>query len=215
MHRVDAADQSVAVQDREDVVAVLSFRNGDVDLDPVAEIPERLGAGTVVDQLVERRQQRGAIRHRAVVRVRVDVPLAALEPDAQPPPLELFEVTLRLRERDLARPAGIGPVVVLPVLRRDLRRIRGIERVPAPAAVRLWKTFRSKLNAIPLIAEYCSACHRNRCSPSDRNAVRNHNGMAFSFRPESRSPSTGFPTAEMKTRINQIEELLNRLPEVR
>jgi hypothetical protein len=24
-------------------------------------------------------------------------------------------------------------------------------------------------------------------------AVRNHNGMAFSFRPESRSPSTGFP----------------------
>jgi hypothetical protein len=24
-------------------------------------------------------------------------------------------------------------------------------------------------------------------------AVRNHNGMAFSFSPESRSPSTGFP----------------------
>jgi hypothetical protein len=31
-------------------------------------------------------------------------------------------------------------------------------------------------------------------SPSDRNAVRIHNGMVFSFRPESRSPSTGFPT---------------------
>jgi len=31
-------------------------------------------------------------------------------------------------------------------------------------------------------------------SPSDRNAVRNHNGMVFIFRPESRSSSTGFPT---------------------
>jgi hypothetical protein len=30
-------------------------------------------------------------------------------------------------------------------------------------------------------------------SPSDRNAVRIHNGMVFGFRPESRSPSTGFP----------------------
>src|SRR5882762_1905671 len=31
-------------------------------------------------------------------------------------------------------------------------------------------------------------------SPSDRNAVRIHNGMMFGFRTESRSPSTGFPT---------------------
>src|SRR5882762_11822978 len=30
-------------------------------------------------------------------------------------------------------------------------------------------------------------------SPSDRNAVRIHNGMMFGFRTESRSPSTGFP----------------------
>src|SRR5215475_1846822 len=30
------------------------------------------------------------------------------------------------------------------------------------------------------------------CSPSDRNAVRDHTGMVFGFRPESRSPSTGF-----------------------
>ena len=58
---------------------------------------------------------------------------------------------------------------------------------------RLWKTFRSKPNAIPVAGKDCSACHRNRCSASDRNAVRLHNGMAFSFRPESRSPSTGFP----------------------
>jgi hypothetical protein len=69
-----------------------------------------------------------------------------------------------------------------------------------PSAVRLWKTFRSKLNAIPVNDKNCSASHRNRCSPSDRNAVRNHNGMAFSFRPESRSPSTGFPMIAKITR---------------
>jgi hypothetical protein len=44
----------------------------------------------------------------------------------------------------------------------------------------LWKTFRSKPNTIPV-------------DEQNRNAVRNHNGMLFSFRPESRSPSTGFP----------------------
>jgi hypothetical protein len=32
-----------------------------------------------------------------------------------------------------------------------------------------------------------------RCSPSERNAVRIHNGMVFAFTAESRSPSTGFP----------------------
>jgi hypothetical protein len=59
--------------------------------------------------------------------------------------------------------------------------------------VRLWKTFRSKPNAIPVDDKNCSPFHRNRRSASDRNAVRNHNGMVFSFGPESRSPSTGFP----------------------
>ncbi len=33
-----------------------------------------------------------------------------------------------------------------------------------------------------------------RCSPSDRNAVRNHNGMVFGFRPESPVTFTGIPT---------------------
>ena len=33
--------------------------------------------------------------------------------------------------------------------------------------------------------------HRNRCSASERNTVRNHNGMAFVFSAKSRSPSTG------------------------
>lgn len=34
------------------------------------------------------------------------------------------------------------------------------------------------------------------CSASDRNAVRDHNGMVFGFTPESRSPSSGFPTCQ-------------------
>src|ERR1039458_5654578 len=40
----------------------------------------------------------------------------------------------------------------------------------------------------------CSPSHRNRRSPSDRNAVRNHNGIVFGFTAESRSPSPGSPT---------------------
>jgi hypothetical protein len=53
---------------------------------------------------------------------------------------------------------------------------------------------------IPLQAERYSGSGQKvfafppeRCSPSDRNAVRDHNGMVFGFTPESRSPSTGFP----------------------
>ena len=69
--------------------------------------------------------------------------------------------------------------------------------------VRLWKTFRSKPNAIPVDDKNCSPSHWNRCSPSDRNAVRLHNGMLFGFRPESRSPSTGFPTWRTKYKFSQ------------
>ncbi len=42
-----------------------------------------------------------------------------------------------------------------------------------PSAVRLWKTFRSKPNTIPL--------EGRKCSPSERNGVRLHNGIAFAF----------------------------------
>jgi len=58
----------------------------------------------------------------------------------------------------------------------------------------------SPVENIPLQAEHHSgrraklfAFPPERCSPSERNAVRIHNGMVFAFRPESRSPSTGFP----------------------
>jgi hypothetical protein len=69
-----------------------------------------------------------------------------------------------------------------------------LSSLAAPFALRLWKTFRSKPNAIPVGEKNCSSSHRNGCSPSDRIAVRNHNGMVFGFTPESRSLSTGLPT---------------------
>jgi len=63
-----------------------------------------------------------------------------------------------------------------------------------PTAACLWKTFRSKPNAIPVEGQKLFAFPPESRSPSDRNAVRIHNGMMFGFRTESRSPSTGFPT---------------------
>jgi hypothetical protein len=71
-----------------------------------------------------------------------------------------------------------------------------VQRSLTPAAFPLWKTFRSKPNAIPGADKKVFAFPPERYSLSDRNAVRNHNGMVFGFTPESRSPSTGFPTAD-------------------
>ena len=65
--RLDAADDPVAAQDREDVVAVLALRLRDVHLEPVEEVPERLGAVAVVDEPVERREERDARAHAPVL----------------------------------------------------------------------------------------------------------------------------------------------------
>ena len=61
--RLRAADDLVADEEREHVVAVLALRLRHVHLEAVAEAPERLGAFAVVDQPVERREQRGAVGH--------------------------------------------------------------------------------------------------------------------------------------------------------
>jgi hypothetical protein len=71
-----------------------------------------------------------------------------------------------------------------------------------PSAARLWKTFRSKPNTIPAEAR--------KCSPSERNAVRIHNGMVFAFTTESRSPSTGFPTGWCVPRIMAVKQVSDR-----
>jgi hypothetical protein len=65
----------------------------------------------------------------------------------------------------------------------------------------LFRAAGSPVENIPLKAERGSgggqkvfAFPPKRRSPSDRNAVRDHNGMVFGFTPESHSPSTGFRT---------------------
>ena len=76
--RVDAADQLVPVEEREDEVAVLALRLGDVDLEPEAEAEQLLGAVAVVDELVERRQQRRPrLARSALQQLGVGQPVAA------------------------------------------------------------------------------------------------------------------------------------------
>lgn len=58
--RVDAPDEAVSVQDGQNVVAVLAFGGGDVNLDTEAEIPHQLGAVAVADEVVEGGEQGGA-----------------------------------------------------------------------------------------------------------------------------------------------------------
>ena len=76
--RLDPADEPVAVEDGEDVVAVLALRRRHVHLEPVEEVPERLGAGAVVDEPVEGREERDALGNRAVLGLRVRHEPAAL-----------------------------------------------------------------------------------------------------------------------------------------
>src|SRR5439155_21176077 len=61
--RLRAADEPVAGQERQDVVAVLALRRRHVHLQPVAEIEQRLGSIAVVHEAVERRKQRDAVRN--------------------------------------------------------------------------------------------------------------------------------------------------------
>ena len=73
---VDLADQPVAVQHRERVVAPSALGRGLVHLELVVEVEQLEGALAVVDEPVERRQQRGAPRERTTQQRRVDAPLA-------------------------------------------------------------------------------------------------------------------------------------------
>src|SRR5207249_6359384 len=79
--RLDAADQPVAAQDRQHVVAVLALRLRHVHLEAVEEVPERLRPATVLDEAVEGGEERDPARgHRAVADVRVRDELTARQP---------------------------------------------------------------------------------------------------------------------------------------
>ena len=73
---VDLADQSVAVQHRQRVVAPQALGRGLVHLELVVEAEQLERALAIVHQPVERRQQRGAPRERTTEQRRVDAPLA-------------------------------------------------------------------------------------------------------------------------------------------
>ena len=70
---IHAANQSAAMQDRQDEIAKTPLRSRRVALQPVVEIEHGAGAGTIPDDRIERRQQRGMRRAQAAA-------LCALQP---------------------------------------------------------------------------------------------------------------------------------------
>src|SRR5579859_555795 len=97
--RLDAPHEPVALEDREDVVAVLALRRRDVHLEPVEEIPEGLGPVAVVNQPVERRQERDAVGRRAVLGVGMREEPASVEAHAERAKASFLVQAPRLRQR--------------------------------------------------------------------------------------------------------------------
>src|SRR3954464_8726637 len=110
--RLDPPDGPVTAQDRQDVVAVLPLRLRDVHLEPVEEVPERLGTIAVLDEPVERGEERDTAPDGAGVRVRMgDDPVPA-ELDALRAKPFLLENPPRLGERQRLglRPDALGEI---------------------------------------------------------------------------------------------------------
>src|SRR4051794_41887066 len=74
--RVELPDEAIVVEDRQREVAPPPLRGRLVHLEDVLEAEEVGRARAVVDQAVERRQQRGAAGERAPERRGIDAPLA-------------------------------------------------------------------------------------------------------------------------------------------
>src|SRR5262245_21955990 len=103
--RLDPADEPVADEDRQDVVAVLPLRLRHVHLEPVAEVEERFGAVAVVDQPVEGGEERHAIRDGAVHCIRVRLPSIGSEVDTERAEALLGALALGVTQRN---PLGLG-----------------------------------------------------------------------------------------------------------
>src|SRR5579871_1148763 len=110
---LDAPDHTVAAQDREHVVAVLALRLRNVHLEAVAKVPELLGPVAVVDELVERREERHATSHRAVFGVGMRIEPAAPQLDAACPEQLVVDQALCLAPRDALR-LRVPPVREIP-----------------------------------------------------------------------------------------------------
>src|SRR6187200_1799080 len=98
--RLDPADEAVADEDGQDVVAVLPLRPRHVHLEPVAEVEERLGAVAVVDQSVERGEEGHAVGDGAVGDIGVGFTPLGRQPDAERSEALLGALLLGLTQRD-------------------------------------------------------------------------------------------------------------------
>src|SRR4029450_5659034 len=98
-------------------VAFFAFRPRAVHLEAVVEVEERLGPVTIVDEPVERGQERDAVRDGVVGYVGMSLPTLLPEPDAE-------------RAEALLREGAIG------VAQRDSLHVRvpALGQVPQPAA---------------------------------------------------------------------------------
>ena len=108
---VGAADDPVAAQEREHVVAVLPLRRRLVDLDQVVEAEDPPRERAVPEQVVERREQHGGARGGPVeLGVGRDEDVGASVVDAEPPEAALGD-ELRDRRPDAGRAAPQAPVL--------------------------------------------------------------------------------------------------------
>ena len=73
---VELPDQTIVVEDRQGEVAPAALGRGLVHLERVLEVEQLLGADAIVDEPVERRQQRRTAFEAIAERSRVDAPLA-------------------------------------------------------------------------------------------------------------------------------------------
>ena len=134
VHRqVGAADQPVAVQDREHEVPPLALELRRVDLQPVREAEQLLGAAAVAQQVVERRQERGAgLERRRPVSASTSSARTHHSPFRPSTSTGTISPLAFERRQDLRQPG----VAAAREVRADVRRARDAERLRASSAAR-------------------------------------------------------------------------------
>ena len=146
--RLDAADEAIAGEDRQDVVAVLALRGRDVHLEPVVEIEERLCPVAIVDEAIERREERHAIGNLGATHIGVSLPAGLRQPHAERPEALLGEHAVGLAHgHRLGRRIPAFGEIPQPLLslstghRDDAVRVEDLEHqrdlAAAPPAMRL------------------------------------------------------------------------------
>ena len=147
-NRGSAAGPARPRQEREDVVAVLALRLGDVHLEPVAEPEESFGSVAVVDEPVEGGEEGRPVRHRAVARIGMRLPAFGVSPHA-----ECAEALLCERRRPRAEGSSPSPGTSV------RRGPRGVDRFSG----RRWR--RRRVRAGCRASRSCCGCRTSRVTP--------------------------------------------------